>query len=337
MTAYGYRLFGFQVFRGSRRTPLNLQDCGGETYAEIAERLLKALSVGTAIGDPTDQGQARLEESGSIGLPALRVNEVHVVDNTVRATVWAGKFGSHEKAIGDDADSDSDISDKAASNLHRVVLAFPDTGTTGILAIETIGRSCPIGPLAGWLKKKSREEATQGSTEGAWWRITVEPLADEDRLEEMIKEGQAQKLVLVKHSITAGRTREIKDVEITASLAVTGRMEETVKVVRGWYRRRNREEIGNPDTAVSTAQGVRQLAAIVGPQVENMDLDDGWVEIQDPDGQVKRVKPNQMTEVFTYRLSDDQPVVTPTFYAAVRETAIGLQPAARVAIEWPVS
>ncbi|MFJ6935606.1 hypothetical protein [Streptomyces sp. NPDC101132] len=336
MTTFGYRLFGFQVFRGNRRTPLNLQDCGGETYAEIAERLLKALSVGTAIGDPTDQGQAKLEESGSIGLPALRVDEVRVVDNTVRATVWAGKFGSHEKAIGDDADSDSDISDKAASNLHRVVLAFPDDDTMGILAVETIGRSCPISPLTGWMKKKSREEATQGSDEGAWWRISVEPLADEERLAEMIREGQAQKLVLVKHSVTAGRTREVRDVEITASLAVTGRMDEALKVVRGWYRR-NREEAGNPDSAVSTAQGVRQLAAIVGPQVESMDLDDGWVEIQDPDGQVKRVKPNQMTEVFTYRLSEDQPVVTPAFYAAVRETALGLQPAAGVAIEWPVS
>ncbi|MFD9468895.1 hypothetical protein [Streptomyces goshikiensis] len=335
MTTFGYRLFGFQVYRGSRRAPLNLQDCGGETYAEIAERLLKALSVGTAIGDPTDQGQAKLEESGSIGQPALRVEEVRVVDNTVRATLWAGKFGSHEKAIGDDADSDSDISDKAASNLHRVVLAFPDDDATGILAIETIGRSCPIAPLVGWMKKKSREEATQGSVEGAWWRIAVEPLADEDRLAEMIQEGQAQKLVLVKHSVTAGRTREIRDVEIAASLAVTGRMDQALKVVRSWYRL-NRE-VGNPDGAVSAAQGVRQLAAIVGPQVEDMDLDDGWVEIQDPDGQVKRVKPNQMSEVFTYRLAEGQPVVTPAFYAAVRETALGLQPAAGVAIEWPVS
>lgn len=335
MTTFGFRLFGFQVYRGNRRTPLNLQDCGGETYAEIAERLLKALSVDTAIGDPSDQGQARLEESGAIGLPALRVERVDVVDNTVRATLWAGKVGSHEKAIGDAADGDSDISDKAASNLYRVILAFPDDGSTGILAIETIGRSCPIGPLAGWMKKKSREEAIQGNSEGAWWRISVEPLADEGRLAEMLREGHAQKLVLVKNSVTAGRTREVRDVEITASLAVTGRMDQALKVVRGWYKASR--EVATPDDAVSTAQGVRQLAAIVGPQVENMDLDDGWVEIEDPDGQVKRVRPNQMSEVFTYRLTDDRACVTPDFYAAVRETALGLQPAAEVAIEWPVS
>ncbi|MFF9023801.1 hypothetical protein [Streptomyces eurythermus] len=336
MATYGYRLFGFQVFRGNRRTALDLSDCGGEPYVEIAERLLKALSVGTAIGDPTEQGQARLEESGANGQPAMRVEEVRVVDNTIRATVWAGKFGSHEKAIGDDAESDSDISDKAASNLHRVVLAFPDEGDRGILAVETIGRSCPVAPLVGWMKKKSREEATQGSDEGAWWRITVEALADEERLAEMIREGQAQKLVLVKHSVTAGRTRGIRDVEITASLAVTGRMDQTLAVVRDWYRR-NKETVGEPGAGVSTAQGVRQLAAIVGPQIEDLDLDDGWVEIEDPDGQVKRVKPDQMTEVFTYRLSEHQPVVTPSFYAAVRETALRLQVAAKIAIEWPVS
>ncbi|MFJ9525475.1 hypothetical protein [Streptomyces cyaneofuscatus] len=336
MATYGYRLFGFQVFRGNRRTPVDLSACGDESYAEIAERLLKALSVDTAIGDPTDQGQARLEESGSIGQPAMRVEEVRVVDNTIRATVWAGKFGSHEKAIGDAADGDSDISDKAASNLHRVVIAFPDAGDTGIMAVETIGRSCPISSLTGWMKKKSREEGTEGTNEGLWWRIAVQAMADEERLAEMIREGQAQKLVLVKNSVTAGRTRDVRDVEITASLAVTGRMDQTLQVVRDWYRR-NREVGREEAEATTTARGVRQLAAIVGPEIESMDLDDGWVEIQDPDGQVKRVRPNQMTEVFTYRLSEDQPVVTPSFYAAVRETALGLQQAARVAIDWPVS
>lgn len=162
MATYGYRLFGFQVFRGSKRTPVNLKDCGGDPYAEIAERLLKSLSIGTAIGDPTEPGQAKLEESGSVGQPAIRVEEVRVVDNTIRATVWAGKIGSHGKAIGDDAESDSDISDKAASNLHRVVLAFPDDGDTGIMAVETIGRACPVSSLTGWMKKKSRDEATEG-------------------------------------------------------------------------------------------------------------------------------------------------------------------------------
>ncbi|MEC4573642.1 hypothetical protein [Streptomyces virginiae] len=335
MAAFGYRLFGFQVYRGNKRTPVNLKDCNGEPFKEIAERLLKALSVGTAVGDPSEQGQAAIEESGNIGQPALRVQEVRVVDNTIRATAWAGRFGSHEKAIGDDAESDSDIKDKAASNLYRLVFAFPDDGDTGVLAVETIGRSCPVGPLTGWMRRKSREESTSGDIEGVWWRISVHPLADEDRLAEMIREGQAQKLVLVKHSVTAGRTRDIKDVEITASLAVGGRMDRTVEVVQTWYRR-NRQDDGAGEP-VSAAQGVRQLAAIVGPQVAGMDLDDGWVEIEDPDGQVKRVKPNQMAEVFTYRLSEHEPAVTPKFYAAARRTALALQPAAKVAIDWPTS
>lgn len=336
MTSYGYRLFSFQVFRGSRRTPLDLADCKGDPYQEIAESLLKTLSAGTAVGDPTDDGQAEVEEEGTFGKPALRVEEARTVDNTIRATVWAGKFGSHEKAIGDAAESDTDIKDKAASNLFRVVFAFPDEGDTGILAVETISRSCPVSQLTRWMTKKSRDEATNGNSEGAWWRISASPLADDNRLAEMIREGQAQNLVLVRHAITSGRTRSVKDVEITASLAVSGRMEQAVKIVQGWYLR-NKMADENEGPVVSNEQGARQLAAIVGPQLVDMDLDDGWVQIEDPDGQVKRVRPTQMADVFTYRLSEDHPPVTPRFYASARETALGLQPAAKVGIDWPVS
>ncbi|MET8807205.1 hypothetical protein [Streptomyces sp. NPDC004546] len=336
MTSYGYRLFSFQVFRGYKRTPVNLADCKGGPYQEIAESLLKVLSVGTVVGDPTDDSQAEVEEEGTFGKQALRVEEIRVVDNTIRVTVWAGKFGSHEKAIGDVAGSDTDIKDKAASNLFRVVLAFPEEGDTGILAVETISRSCPVSQLTRWMAKKSRDEATQGTDEGAWWRISVTPLADENRLAEMIREGQAQTLVLVRHSTTAGRTRAVKDVEITASLAVSGRMEQAVRVVQGWYQL-NKLAGMNQESGLTNAQGARQLAAIVGPQIVDMELDDGWVQIEDPDGQVKRVRPTQMADVFTYRLSEDQPPVTPRFYAAVRETALALQPAAKVGIDWPVS
>ncbi|MFK0137946.1 hypothetical protein [Streptomyces murinus] len=336
MTSYGYRLFTFQVFRGFKRTPLDLADCKGEPYQDIAEALLKALSIGTAIGDPTEDSQAEVEELGAFGKPALRVEEVRVVDNTIRATVWAGKFGSHEKAIGDAAESDTDIKDKAASNLFRLIFAFPEEGETGILAVEAISRSCPVSQVTRWMTKKSRDEATQGSDEGVWWRISVTPLADENRLAEMIREGQAQTLVLVRHATTAGRTRSVKDIEITASLAVSSRMDKAVKVVQGWYQRNRRAEESS-EAGFTNEQGARQLAAIVGPQIADMELDDGWVQIEDPDGQVKRVKPTQMTDVFTYRLSEDQPPVTPRFYAAVRETAVALQPAAKVGIDWPVS
>lgn len=335
MTSYGYRLFSFQVFQGYKRTPVYLADCKGEPYRAIVERLLKALSTGTAVGEPTDEGQAEITELGAFGKPALRVEDVRLADDTIRATVWAGKFGSHEKAIGDDAESDTHIKDKAASNLFRVVFAFPENGTSGILAVETIGRSCPVAPITRWISKKSRDEVAEGLSEGAWWRLAVTPLADEERLAEMIREGQAQKLVLVRHATTAARTREVRDLEITASLAVSGRLDRIVEIVQGWYRR-NRQA---PDEqgGVSDEQGVRQLAAIVGPQVADMDLDDGWVQIEDPDGQVKRVRPTQMADVFTYRLSEGQPPVTPRFYASVRETAMALQPAAKIGIDWPVS
>lgn len=335
MATYGYRLFKFQVFRGNRRTPVNLADFNGETCLKIADRLLGALSNETATGIPTEHGQEEVEETGHFGKPALRVNSIEVVDNTLRATVWAGKFGSHEKAIGDAGEDDADIINKAASNRHQVIMAFPDSEDSGIMAVETIGRSCPAFLLVKWLSRKSRDEATQGDTEGPWCRIAITPLADENRLEEMINEGHAQRLVLVKHSVTAASTRESKDVEITASLAVSGRMDKAVQLIRRWYQ--DSKAPGEHVDIEAKTDGLRKLAAIVGPEVANMDIDDGWIEIEDPDGQVKRLKPDQMAEIFTYRLADGHPVDAIGFYAAVRETVLALQPAAKVGIDWPVS
>ncbi|MEW1866354.1 hypothetical protein AB0399_39285 [Streptomyces sp. NPDC088194] len=336
MTTFGYRLFSFEVFPGLRQTSVKLNDCNGESYSDIAERLLKTLTAGITVGDPSEPGQIKIATEGSLGAPAIRVEDVYIEGNTLRGRLWSGKIGSHEKALGEDADSDSDIKEKAASNIFRFIFAFPDDGNLGILAMETISRSCPAPFLARWLQKKSRDEASQTSPSNRWWRIKVAPLADEERLEEMIREGLAQKLVLVKNTITAGSTREVREIEIKGSLAVSGKLDQVVQVVQGW-RRRYKESENSEATPVSTAQGVQELAAIMGPEIANLDLDDGWVEIEDPDGQIKRVRPGQMADVFTYRLSENIPVVTASFYAEVRETAVALQPAAKIAIDWPVS
>ncbi|MFI1029616.1 hypothetical protein [Streptomyces sp. NPDC020951] len=337
MTSFGYRLFTFSVYRGTKRSPVNVKDCEGERYKDIAARLLKELAS-PVIGDPpTSPGEPLASETGDVrGKPALRVEDVDVIDNTIRAKIWVGRIGSHEKAMSHDGSTDFDISDKAAINGFRVVFAFPEDGTHGILAVESISRTCPVAPLIKWLRYKSQEEShnkTKGSDSVAlWWRPKVEGLADEARLAEMIEAGLAQGLVLVKKSVTPGRTRDEKEFEIRAPLVNDGKVKQVARLVRGWASQA-KENDGTHVT--SNAEAARQLAAIVSPEIKDLDLDDGWVVLADPDDQVRRINPSTFTDVFTYKLSEDEPVVTPKFYAEVRETAMGLQPAAKLAIEWP--
>lgn len=337
MTTYGFKLFTIQIYRCNRQKVAKFQDCDGEHYRDIALRLLKSLSLSTAVGDPALPDDEREREADNYGNPAFRVDSVELRDNTIRARLQAGKFGSHERAIGEgDSTADLHISDRAASNEFRIVLAIPDEGDKGFLAVESIGRSCPHALLGKWLKKKSQEEGASEDSEGVWWRPSIKAIADEERLEQMINDGAAQKLVLVRHAIGVDGMRKTNELTITHSLASSGKFNEVKQVVRGWLIEEKERETPL-ERSVAQEIGVRQLAAIAGPEIENIQLDDGWVEIKDPDGQVKRVNPHHMADVFTYRLSEDRAVVTPEFYDAVRDVAMSLQVAAKVAFDWPVS
>src|SRR5262249_1376480 len=193
MATYGYRLFAVQLRRGNGRKAVKFNDCAGEHYVQVAERLLKALSVRTMVGDaPSDPSEIvdtvtdeeEAVRKGYIDQPAFRVEDVRVVDRTVRATVWCGKFGSHQRALATgEASDDADISEKAACRQFRLVLALPEAGETGILGVEDISRSCPVGPVTRWLRWRSQQDAAV--PKALWWKLHVEPLADEKRLIEM--------------------------------------------------------------------------------------------------------------------------------------------------------
>ncbi|MDH6542031.1 hypothetical protein [Streptomyces sp. SPB4] len=337
LTTFGFKLFTFQVYRCSRQKVTKFQDCEGEHYRDILLRLLKGLSSSTSVGDPTLPDEERSTSKDIHGSPAFRVDSAELKDNTIRAVIQVGKFGSHENAIGaGDPAADIPIGDKAASNIFRIVFAIPDEGESGFLAVETIGRSCPHGLLIKWLKRKSQQEAATPEGEGVWWRPSVKAIADEERLAHMINEGAAQKLVLVRHAVGRDGIRKTNELVITESLAASGKLDQVSQMVRGWFT----DEKGRAsrlEESVTREAGVRELAAIVGPEIENIALDDGWVEIKDPDGQIKRVSPHHMADVFTYRLSEDRPVVTPTFYTEVRSVAMSLQTAAKLAFDWPTS
>jgi hypothetical protein len=314
MAAYGYRLFTPQVFNGNRRKPVKLNDCGGEHYAAIAERLLKSLSGETMVGDaPLELGQdARSvkseEEALNLGFrdqPAFRVEAVELVERTVRATVWAGKFGSHERALSATHSSeDADIQDKAASRSFRLIVALPSEGTTGVLAVEDISRSCPVSPLVRWLRWASQNEAVHGSRSGPngdprpWWRPVANALADENRLTEMIEAGQAQRLELVKRSITASRTRESEQFRVTAPLLDEGKVAQVAALVKSWFKKPVAGDESAPEEVITDQTAAKQLAAIVSPQIEDLDLDDGWVVLQDADENSKRISPSRVSEIF---------------------------------------
>jgi hypothetical protein len=351
MATYGYQLFTVEIFRGRKRAPMNFKSCDGEHYLAVVYRLLKALTIGPWVGDPHPDADDAVEsvkdesealDKGYRDKPVFRVEEVSKTGNTVRGTVWSGRVGSHEMALSaEDASEDTDISDKAASRRFRFVLALPSDGAVGILAVEVISRSSAAKPLVRWLQWKSQEEAKAGSRIGSntadrprsWWRLRVSRLTDEEHLAEMIKNGRAQKLELVKYSVTPARTRKQEELHITAPLLDGSKVSQVLKLVRTWSSRPELDE--TPDTTTDR-EAAKQLAGIVGPEIARIDLDDGWVILQDDEEKTKRISPSRVSEIFTYTQSTDgRRVDTPTFYHEVRGRAVRLQQAHNLMIDWP--
>lgn len=350
MATYGYRLFALHITNGMKRTPQDLSACNGEHYAMAAARMLKDLSSRTMVGTPAmdvpDSANTVIDEAdalrrGYIDQPAFRVEDVSLAGTILRGTVWAGTFGSHERALSaDNTTEDADIRDKAASRLYRYIMALPEAGTNGLLAVETISRSCPVASIVRWLRWRSLTEAfTDPATSlpttnqvRPWWRAVVCQLADEKRFEEMIKKGQAEKLELVKHKVTSARTRESEEFRVTAPLVDSGKISQIVELVRSWLPTDAEEDLS---TRVTDGQAAKQLAAIVSPQIEDLDLDDGWVVLKDADDQNKKISPSRLSELFTYRQSGPGQIDGARFYSEVRATALRLQVAHKLTIDWP--
>ncbi|WP_314178109.1 hypothetical protein [Streptomyces winkii] len=334
MPSFGYRLFIMQVHRGRKKTPTNFNDCNGEHYQDIVERSLKALSTRTMVGKANDApGESDSENESLHGQPALRVSDINVSDNIVQATILLGSVGSHEKALGmGDPSEDADISDKAAAKSFRVVMALPSNGLKGFLAVEDISRTCPVTPLIRWLKWQSQTDQNSASSASEGWRLTVRHIADEAHLEEMIRNGQVEKLELVKNAVNANRARSREEFRVSAPVIERGMLRRVADLVKTWMPSDDRER--EPVTPTD-GEAAKLLAAIVGHKVEDLDVDDGWVVIKDADDRTRRVSPSRMSEFFTYKQSPDGRADTPRFYTEVRATALRLQETAEVVVDWP--
>jgi hypothetical protein len=84
---------------------------------------------------------------------------------------------------------------------------------------------------------------------------------------------------------------------------------------------------------VDKGDALRELAAIVGPEIANLDFDDGYVVVQGTDGRTKRIRPGSLDDVFTYPLreyiKEDR-----HFYVKVEDAIRSLENTAGLSIDW---
>jgi hypothetical protein len=357
MSTFGYRLFTVELRKGFGRKPVNFAECSGSHYIDLVSKLLARLA-GAKIGRPvmrnssSSPGLAVIDEpdsaepEGISGESAFRVEDPLRNERAITGSIQAGNFGDHEIALGVPGETeDADLLNRAPVRRFRFVLVLPENGVRGVLAIETIGRSCPVGLFIKWLSKASQDEAidnkgVEGDTstaEPCWWKMVADQMGDEEHLNELIRSGNFGKVELVKLDVTPDRKRTKEHLRLTAPSIEGGLVSEVASVVKGWWERthqRAEPDQGQPEP-ITDAEGAQQLAALVIKGVQGLDFDDGWVVLEEDSGRTNRISPSRMSEVFIYPLSVDDRVSDVEFYRRVRSRALRIAPTVPVAVEWP--
>ncbi|MGH4008030.1 MAG: hypothetical protein ACRDTH_07705 [Pseudonocardiaceae bacterium] len=356
MSTFGYRLFTVELRKGFGRKPMNFSECDGSHYIDLVPKLLARLA-GTRIGRPvmrsssTSPSQAMIDEpdsaeaEGISGESAFRVEDPLRNEWAITGSIQAGNFGDHEIALGVPGETeDADLLNRAPVRRFRFVFVLPENGVRGVLAIETIGRSCPVELFIKWLSKASQDEAIDNkgaegdtiATALCWWKIVADQMGDEEHLNELIRSGNFGKVELVKHDVTPDRKRTKEYLRLTAPSIEGGLVSEVASVVRGWWERtRQKAEPDQSAEPITDAEGAQQLAALVIKGVQGLDFDDGWVVLEEDSGRTNRISPSRMSEVFIYPLSVDDRVSDVEFYRRVRSRAVQIGPTVPVEVEWP--
>lgn len=352
MTHFGFRLYEVTLRRGTKQAKIPFQLAGvtpesPRHFREILVELLDDLQGKRLVGQPKVQSAegAGVELTDDapvakdlIGETAFRIEAFREKEGLIVGVVRRGRYGTFDKAMGDDAAADVGLTGLAVSTWYRFVVNLPEEGTVGVVAIEEVDRAAPIDLLLKWLGQHSRTLAEKqpalgtGQPAAPWWRLIGRQVTDPDNLERLLKQGQFGAVTLVKKGFGAGRGQKDRAYTVTAPGVRQSKLDDLRKVVLGW-----RPDEGSDAPPTTDAQGAQQLAALISPDLQGISFDDGQIAV--PGSGARPLKPTRLAELFTYDQNPpDRRSAAVPFYRAVRGNVArldALHPADEAGLDWP--
>jgi hypothetical protein len=307
MPNYGLRLVGVELHKGRAwKTLEDFGDVDGTDYLDVVVGDL----ADAARSDPTaDDDQENGDESGDgpESLPAvLRVEAVQRLKAAILLTVRYGMVGDHDKAVHPlGKRADQDLTGLATTRRYRAVLITPPTGTQGILAVESVGRSHPTQSIPKLLRSKNA---------GQWGIRTRATVADEAAVNQLKQNGSAGQVHLYRYTpgSDSARGRRPKEIDVTVNLGGDDKLsKKLLEQVSSWVNLPGKDKIN----AKHEAQAV---AAIVWQEAKDLPFDNTSVSVR-LGNRSKTLRPLDASQGFVYdlgpvRLDDDD------FISEVSET-----------------
>ncbi|MGI9149856.1 MAG: hypothetical protein ACR2IK_25480 [Chloroflexota bacterium] len=334
MTSYGYRLFELAVYEGRKRAPLNFAECQGAHYFSHARRWLKSAQDETFAGPVVALRHEDTTELDNTGRQLLLVDGLRGGANMLFGSVMASKVGSIPSAIGVPGVSlNLSLKDHGPGREpSRFAILLPDGPGLGLVAVESVGRSCPSGAIRYALTQMSIRDWVASGADAqedtqAHLRAKLTPISDPEHLEKVVAANHAAEIKLTRRGTGFGRGRENKELEVFAAAVSVKSATKVIDLLKAW---REAKKSGNE---VSDRQGAAELAQIVGGDaLAELEFDEGSLTLDD-NGRLKMVTPALSEEIFTYplgrRLSDKE------WFFAVAAQAQSTVQGSEVAVAWP--
>lgn len=317
MTSYGFRMYRFEIRKERTRKeihPLKVESKDKPTWYYRTHLLSAAEEYRdrSVHGLPPKLDAADRDQNLDLA-PVFRLVDIEQEGDHLFGSVRHGRPAGHDLALPKASLSGKppiDISDYSPTREYRFAFYFPEPGNEGILAVEAISGACPTRYLVQWARWWSQAAGMKAKPEEPWYNLRASALADAVQISDFIDNSQVVEVVLVAGKKGASRQRKTEEFRITSTLNVQGKakaLQELNAVIQA----------GQSDEELAEA-----LAAHLGRNVEDIDLDDGWVVVDTDYGQ-QQISPSRIPDVFTYPIGETEPD-DPTFYDALKVKARAL-------------
>jgi hypothetical protein len=292
--SHGFRVYNVELFEGMRRKPVEDWHVAGQHYASYAHALASELAAAQ------DLLPARLSWGEIQALSEIsNLNSMATDDRCLRwigaslsgrrlsMEIKYGMVGTYSDAMG--VDGDTSITNKAPSRSYRAELVLPEEFGTGLLAVETIGRSAPAGAIAMWFGAAScvKEKGN------IWWRPKIQQVTDTAYLTELIANSRSAEVTLKHVGFDEIGDRRRTQYKLQASLNDAQR-----DTAIGWIKSR----IGTESRA--DLQGMLKIVGV--DNTGDLDFTDGHISVDDGEA-TTRIGLSDVREIFTYPIGKDRP------------------------------